>query len=195
MTPKSAAPDTADPVTARQTALRDLLFSDPDQSVYAVLDAALIPKLPQRLAALPEESACLYRGELKPDLQATAPYVVKLRADGELAPWLWGEGWGRSVGIYAVTTLGLEAVRRHFRGFLRVRDAQGNVLYFRYYDPRVLRVYLPTCQAGEISTVYGGISRYVCESESGTEALVFPHHRLKVRPETVRLRPAVAPGA
>lgn len=166
---------------------QQLLFGNPDLSAYAVLDGATVPNLPQRLAGAPEESACLYRGELGPDLQMTAPYLVKLRADGPLLPWLWKEGWGRNWGIYAVTALGFEALRRHFRGFLRVRDHTGKILYFRYYDPRVLRIYLPTCNAAEIATVFGAIDRYVCEADVAAQALEFPAHRVRITPQFVTL--------
>jgi hypothetical protein len=38
---------------------------------------------------------------------------------------------------------------RRRRRFLRVKDEDG--LVFRFYDPRVMRVYLPTCAAGELA--------------------------------------------
>jgi hypothetical protein len=180
------------PSPGRNDALRDLLFRDSDLSVYAVLDGAMIPDLRGRLSAAREESACLYRGELGDDLLATAPYLVKLRADGDIAKWLWNEGWGRSWGIYVVTTTGFEALRRHFRHFLRVRDYAGKVLYFRYYDPRVLRIYLPTCNSGEIATVYGDIARFVCEDEHRGQAIEYPRHRTHITPRLVPLSPRPA---
>jgi len=36
-------------------------------------------------------------------------------------------------------------------------------MLFRYYDPRVLRIYLPTCNAGELSTIFGPITGYIVE--------------------------------
>jgi hypothetical protein len=181
-----------DAVLHRSTTIRDLLFRDGDTSVYAVLDGAAIPDLQARLAAASEESECLYRGALGPDLLATAPYLVKLRAEGNIARWLCDEGWGKSWGIYAVTTIGFEALRRHFRGFLRVRDHTGKVLYFRYYDPRVMRLYLPTCNSAEIATVFGGIARFVCEDELATRAIEFPRHRSRILPRVVSLATTAA---
>ena len=46
-------------------------------------------------------------------------------------------------------------------------DPDFQPLYFRYYDPRVLRVYLPTCDADELRTLFGPISRLLCEDEEG----------------------------
>ena len=38
-------------------------------------------------------------------------------------------------------------------------------LYFRYYDPRVLRIYLPACNKEELATIFGPVRRYVLEGE------------------------------
>jgi hypothetical protein len=184
---RTEADEVVDPIVARMAAIKTLLFRDPEETVYVILDGASVPGLPNRLAEAPDTSACLYRGELGLDLKMMAPYLVRLTPESTLLPWLWDEGWGKNWGVYLATPLEFEPLRRHLRGFLRVRDHQGKVLYFRYYDPRVLRVYLPTCNAGEIKTVFGSISRFLCESESPEEMLEFPQHRFRITPRTVLL--------
>ena len=62
-----------------------------------------------------------------------------------------------SVEVYELDAT-LEELRRHFRKFLKVEDPKGKSLIFRYYDPRVLRVYLPTCNAMELQTVFGPVN-------------------------------------
>jgi hypothetical protein len=168
-------------------ALRELLFAAEDQSVYAVLDGASVPDLLGKLHAAKEEWASLYRGELEPDLAEVAPYLVKLRPKSPLTDWILAEGWGNHWGIFAVTPVGLEALRRHFRKFLRVRDHADEILYFRYYDPRVLRVYLPTCRRNEIKIVYGPVQQYIAEDARPDRALVFPHDAVKINATTVSL--------
>jgi hypothetical protein len=168
-------------------ALKQLLFASEHESVYAVLDGASVPGLLKKLAAAKEEWACLYRGELEPDLAEVAPYLVKLREKSELTDWLLDEGWGRHWGIFAVTPVGLEALRRHFRQFLRVKDYTGKILYFRYYDPRVLQVYLPTCRRDEIKILYGPVLRYIAEDQKAGAAYVFPHDPVKIKTKTVNL--------
>jgi hypothetical protein len=59
---------------------------------------------------------------------------------------------------------------------LIVRDPSGNRLVFRYYDPRVLRVYLPTCYIGELGTVFGPINRFWTESDDREDMLEFGFH-------------------
>lgn len=167
--------------------LRDLLFASRDESTYMVIDGASVPGLLNRLKAAREEYACLYRGELAPDLAAAAPYLVKLRRQSPLTDWILTEGWGKHWGIFATTPAGLEALRRHLRGFLRVRDHLGNILYFRYYDPRVLRIYLPTCRRLEIQTVYGPVTRFVAEDDLTLDAVVLPRDPIRIAPTTERL--------
>lgn len=168
-------------------AIKQLLFASESESVYAVLDGASVPGLLTKLHTIKEEWACLYRGELAPDLANVAPYLVKLREKSEFTDWLLDEGWGRHWGIFAATPVGLEALRRHFRHFLRVKDPAGKVLYFRYYDPRVLRVYLPTCRRDEIKIIYGPVLRYLTEDARAGSAFVFPHDPVKIKPKTVDL--------
>jgi len=67
----------------------------------------------------------------------------------------------------------MEELRRHFRGFLRVRDEAGRRLIFRYYDPRVLRPYLSTCWPKELDTVFGPVDCYLTEGEDAREVMEF----------------------
>jgi len=46
-----------------------------------------------------------------------------------------------------------------------VHDEAGKPLYFRFYDPRVLRTYLPTCNASELAQIFGPVECYVQEGE------------------------------
>jgi hypothetical protein len=56
-----------------------------------------------------------------------------------------------------------------------VKDPDGRILYFRYYDPRVMRVYLPSCNATEMKTVFGPALSYVMEDEDGHALVrIFP---------------------
>ena len=54
-------------------------------------------------------------------------------------------------------------MRKHFRKFVTVYNEEMEPVYFRYYDPRVFRVYLPTCNAGELDTVFGPVETFCVE--------------------------------
>src|SRR5215510_8694239 len=102
-----------------------------------------------------------------------APYLVQLRKDHSFTDSLVREGWGNSWGVFLRTDTDMKSLRRHLRGFLRVRGPRGARLVFRYYDPRVLRIYLPTCQREELQTVYGPIGQYVMEAEDPATMIEF----------------------
>jgi hypothetical protein len=159
---------------AASRALRRHLFQDAEVNVYAVLDAASIPDLLDHLYADDgPEFVCLYRGELKPDVAYCAPYLAALKADAPFTDWLLAEGWGRHWGIFALSPADMKAMQKHFRTFLMVKDPDGKQLYFRYYDPRVFRIYLPTCNAAETATVFGPVLQYVFEDENPGKLLRF----------------------
>jgi hypothetical protein len=40
-------------------------------------------------------------------------------------------------------------------------------MYFRFYDPRVLRIFLPTCDQDQLLTFFGRIRSFWTENESG----------------------------
>jgi hypothetical protein len=153
--------------------LREQLFAIPGATVYVVLDGASVPELPQRLARWKIESVCLFRGELKPDVAQTAPYLATFQPDTPFAEWVLSEGWGKHWGIFVMSHANFRALRQHFRSFLMVYTPEGNPVYFRYYDPRVLRVYLPTCNAKELRTVFGLVLRYIVEDADPATLLKF----------------------
>lgn len=131
--------------------------------LYALLDGARDPRIVPRLEAADVEARCLLDGELHPSLAAAAPYLVALEPAGPFLRALLADGWGDAWGVLLTSSARLDVLRRHFRRFLRVTDEQGQPLMFRYYDPRVLRVYLPTCTAEELALVFGPVSAYLIE--------------------------------
>ena len=149
------------------------LFANPESNVYAILDGASVPDLLDVLYGEHPEFECLYRGELKPDMAEVAPYLVRLESESSVTKWVIGEGWGNNWGVFAVTPLDLGGTRRHFRRFLVVHDPDGKPMYFRYYDPRVLRTYLPTCNSQELETIAGPVEWFLVEGADPTIALRF----------------------
>ena len=134
-------------------------------SLFAILDGAAVDGLPRQLARMQPTHVCLYRGELAADMVATAPYLVHLAPNHAFTNWMLEKAWGNNWGVFVEAGVDIKALRKHFRGFLMVDDPNGRSLYFRYYDPRVLRVYLPTCCAQELVHVFGPVKRYWVEDD------------------------------
>ena len=169
--------------------LKEYLFLQPETNLFAVLDGASVPELPQILWEHEPKHVCLYRGELEPDMAEVAPYLAWLDGESPFAEWVLKEGWGKHWGIFATAPAEADflTLRQHFRKFLMVVGPEGESLYFRYYDPRVLRVYLPTCNAEEIRTVFGPIRSYVLEGDDPSVLLRFSPGGEKVKVEKVTM--------
>jgi hypothetical protein len=142
-------------------------------ALFAILDGARADAISVKLQEPEIECVSLYKGEPEERLAGVAPYLVRLEPDGELFAWAMEEGWGDNWGVFLTSAAGLEDLRQHFRRFLMVNDDEGGRFYFRFYDPRVLRVYLPTCTAKEIRLFFGPAMGYLMESEDGEQLLRF----------------------
>lgn len=145
--------------------LKETLFPEDGEHTYAVLDGASCEELIDHLIEFEPEHCCLYAGELDPDMEVVAPYLVLLERDHPFTEWLLANILGKPWGIFAHSPADFRAMRKHFRTFLLVTGPDGERLYFRYYDPRVLSIYLPTTNEEERNTVFGPISAYFCETE------------------------------
>jgi hypothetical protein len=125
-----------------------------------------VTDLPANLTSFNPEHICLHCGELESDLAEVAPYLAILEHDAPFTDWLFSNGWGKHWGIFGTAQVGLRTLRNHFRSFIRVPDQSGRSLYFRYYDPRVWRDYLPECNSDELTTVFGPVISYFVEGET-----------------------------
>ena len=123
------------------------------------------------------QHSCLFAGPIAPELQVAAPYLVQLSYDDKKTRKFLQMAWGNSWGVLVKSDTKLEVLRRHLRTFLLVRDEDGNQLMFRYYDPRILRIYLPTCRVGELETVFGPIERFLMEDDISDGLLEFSFDR------------------
>lgn len=142
-------------------------------STYAVLDGASIHGLRKILHEFKPKQECLYLGALSDDMADAAPYLVQLEPESAFTRMVLEQGWGKHWGIFVLSEAGIRDLRQHLRRFLTVYDPNGKALLFRYYDPRVLRAYLPTCNAEEIGKLFGPVKTFFAEGEKPTALLRF----------------------
>ncbi|WP_133513282.1 DUF4123 domain-containing protein [Candidatus Thiosymbion oneisti] len=150
----------------RLDTLHRILFENSDQQLYGVLDGASVANLRSLLAQHAVPNVCLLPGDLDPELAQTAPYLVELSPQSPFTKLLLTQGVGNHWGILAHANDDFRTLRMHFRKFLTVWDPDGEPLHFRYYDPRVLRVYLPTCNPEELHVLFGPVTTYFAESDT-----------------------------
>jgi len=138
------------------------------ERLFVVLDAARDPILLPMLAAAAEEYRSLYEGAGGDALADVAPYLVKLEPGSALVDRLVWEGFGRRFGIFLASSLSFKEMRTQLRRFLMVEDAEtGEKLYFRFYDPDVLRTFLPSTSLKQATDFWRGIDEILCEDEDG----------------------------
>lgn len=131
------------------------------KNLYAVLDAARDDRILTLLRESPNPTRSLLAGVRGDTLADVASYLVQLAPNDWLLSALVHEGWGYAWGIYLDCPLPFDQVRRHLRHFLRVRaEGEKDFLYFRFYDPRVLSIFLPTCTPDQLREFHGPILRF-----------------------------------
>lgn len=160
--PPDTKPLTEELLAARQQALIALAR---ETSLFAILDAARDRRVRALLQACTEKHESLFDGEKGQRLADVAPYLVEFSPASPLLDVLVNDAWGESWGVYLIGLRPFKEVRRRLRRSLMVQDEETNKnLYFRFYDPRVLRIFWPTCSTRQRSEMLGTeISAFLLE--------------------------------
>jgi hypothetical protein len=155
----------------KDSILHRLLFSDELTQTYIILDGASIPDLLDMIDEYNPLHVCLFRGVEDPGLAKAAPYLVRLEADTPFTGWVLAEGLGKHWGIFALVPEEIPFVdlRKHFRDMVRASLPDGETVLFRYYDPRVCNVFLPTCDREQLREFFGPVNQYLAEIKSEEE--------------------------
>jgi hypothetical protein len=141
-------------------------------TLYGIVDTAQDDRLYEWVKATPEH-ACLFAGKLDPVLERASPFILNLdKAPSFLARWDT-EGRGKNWGIRCFSERPLVAVRRHFRHFLQAKLPDGRVVLFRFYDPRVWTVFLPTCKSPHVEAWFDHVEEYVAEIDAFQTVVYF----------------------
>ena len=176
-----------DPVRLEKAACALALLREAlaEQPLFAVLDVARDARILTLLDESVDEVWSLYDGIEGAALEKVAPHLVRFSHDSALLDRLVTEGWARAWGIYFSASRPSKDVRRHLRRFLMVEpDDAKERMYFRYYDPRVLRDFLPLATPRQRTELFGDISVFVLESEDGAVLRIDPFDTEEAAPET-----------
>src|SRR5471032_2443991 len=128
------------------------------------------PVGPAGRSGLPPPWRCLFTGHLEPDMAVVAPYLVELEHSSAFTRRLLAEGWGQNWGVFLTSQLALPALWRHVRQQVHVYGPKMEPLFFRFYDPRVMRNYLPTCSPKQLGEFFGPVDFYIAEAEEPARA-------------------------
>ena len=143
------------------------------QPVFCLVDAAVDPMIYSLLTVGAEKhpTQSLYEGDSAVTLAPWAPYLLSVTPESPLLRVLLEKGWGKAWASYFLSPAPFAQLRHHFRRFLMVQIEQGQQVYFRFYDPRVLRDFLPTATAAELTMFFGPVTEWLLEATDSSTLL------------------------
>ena len=117
---------------------------------------------------------CLFEGPKGQDMEDMAPHLFMSDGYGQVPELILAPDKEGEFGILLEAPLDFADVRRHLRRFLLVRrGSDSKKVLFRFYDPRVLRAFLPVCTRSELADFFGPITAFHCQGDEPGEVLTF----------------------
>lgn len=127
-------------------------------ALYAVVDCAADPRLHAEVLNHGHVSA-LFAGKLDPDLAKAAPHLVQLHQGSSINALLSSkQGRNGAFGCVLRSDCGMGPLWRRLRKHMLARLPRGEVVMFRFFDPRVLAPYFDSLSGEEIMPWFEGIT-------------------------------------
>ncbi len=133
---------------------------------FAIVDCARDARL-HALVERSEKRTCLYSGDYDDDTRKALPYLVQLdRAEPLAETWRQHES-GRFWGMLCDSDCSLAELRRHFRKFTTARLPDGEIVLFRFWDPRVFEPFALAGTAEEVAPIFSAVASFVADPGGG----------------------------
>ena len=143
----------------------------PGEKLYGVVDGARDMELAYEAKCFyGQEIRSLFEGDMAPALAEVAPYMVPIELEQDYLK-NWCRRWSTNAGILLATAANPDSLYSHLRSIFVVKDEEGAESFFRFYDPRVLRVYLTTCNSADRKEFFGPVRAFFVSDED-TEKLL-----------------------
>lgn len=136
----------------------------PGHRMYAVVDASAGRDLASKARQAGFHVQSLFTGPLSPALSAISPYLVEIDPASTYLG-LWTASLGKNAGVLLESPAEFEELFRHVHNLFTAHDKTAKGDYFRFYDPRVLRKYVPTCTQDRLLLLFGPIFHFFVEDE------------------------------
>lgn len=141
--------------------------------LYAMVDATREPFLVRpMLEAMSKDVACLFKGLATEAFGDRTAWVAKINEGEWILDWLIEDGWGVRLASYIASPLPLEPLMTHLRRFTKVEGPDGRQHFFRFYDPRVMRQYLPVFDDRQHARWFAGIAACLIEDDRDPRRLL-----------------------
>ncbi len=149
-------------------ALSNIKVAEAPTSVYGLVDGAQDDRVFGLLQMEGNAWRCLYGTDLPRVLATVAPYLVGLGSHHPFAGHFARYGRKHNWGVMLRSSAPMDDIAEHFAGMIRAKLPEGRQVLFRFYDPRVLRAYLPTCTGPELDEVFGPVESFLIEAGDGS---------------------------
>jgi hypothetical protein len=179
------------PLTAQPTAVAPLRKFASGGYLYALMDAYDSPAVPAKAQEMGKERAVsLFLGEAEKKYWDLAPYLIQV--DETTLDWVFDKLWKAPWGVFVLSKTGIESLRTHFRRFLIVQLPDGERWFFRYYDPRILNIYLANCVSEELEIFFGPVRAFGIP-DSDCDRVLLLHTGAEVHAPVARPQTAASP--
>ena len=149
-------------------ALSQIKVAEQPSAVFGLVDGAQDERVFPLLTADGNDWRCLYGAQLPRPLATVAPYLVALSSHYPFAGYFARYGRGNNWGVMLRSSASMDDIAEHFASMIRVRLPEGREVLFRFYDPRVLRAFLPTCTTEELDEVFGPVDAFLIQQGDNT---------------------------
>ncbi len=140
---------------------------------FLLLDAARLKQNLDEAKALNPSGISLYNGEMEAQLENVFPFLFSFDDQTEFANWYFENGWGQSWAVIIHSEYDIRRTADHLKKNILVNTENGKEYFFRFYDPRVLRVFLPTCNTKQLKEFFGPVEQFTCEDIAADFGIVF----------------------
>ncbi|MFZ7343524.1 DUF4123 domain-containing protein [Avibacterium volantium] len=127
-----------------------------ESQCYAIINAAVSLWFPRNFKVDGIHSECLFKGKEGEKRKQIAPYLLHLSENHPFVEQLCtapsspledgDQHWYKNFGFFFRSSASFEVLLHHFRKFIYMNTYDDRLLYFRYYDPRVLEEYFDFLQ-------------------------------------------------
>jgi hypothetical protein len=148
--------------------LREYLWEEADSKdcfLYAIFDSARNDEIFRFLATDEVRYKSLFEGTMDIKSFGVSGFLIECKKKSVIYNWLTSDAWGDNSMIFFTSKADLNDLLTHFQKFNRVFVEGDDVVLFRYYDPRVLRIFLPSCTMHEIDLFFGEVDSFYTEGD------------------------------
>jgi hypothetical protein len=133
---------------------------------FLILDAAIAEGNINSAIALNKNYKSLIKSKSEDELESVAPYLFSMnKSTIDFSNWFFGVGWNKNWGVLVFSNASFEDVYNHFCKYLIVTNDDKQEVYFRFYDPRVLRIILLSFDTKQLTSFFGPVSTFIVEDE------------------------------